>query len=206
MGVAADAYYSDLRDGLQPVVYFPMKPPRLFTLYVRSSLDPGSLMQLVKQETAATAPGLRVVAVTTLETLIGNTLLKEKLLAGVGGVFASLGLALVTIGLFGLLSYSVVRRTKEIGIRAALGARRQTLISLVIKELLGMMAGGLAVGLLGSLALMRLVQSQLFGIATVDPVVMAAAAAVFLVTTAIAVVLPAYRVATMDPMIALRQE
>jgi predicted permease len=206
IGVAADAYYSDLRDGLQPVVYFPMKPPRLFTLYVRSTLDPGSVMRLVDQETRASGPGLHVVEVTTLETLIGNTLLKEKLLAGVGGVFASLGLVLVAIGLFGLLSYSVVRRTKEIGIRAALGARRHALISLVLKELFGMMAGGLTVGLLGSLALMRVVHSQLFGIATVDPVVMAAAAGVFLVTTSVAVVLPAYRAATMDPMVALRQE
>ena len=143
---------------------------------------------------------------TTLETLIGNTLLKEKLLAGVGGVFASLGLVLVAIGLFGLLSYSVVRRTKEIGIRAALGARRQALISLVLKELFGMMAGGLTAGVLGSLALMRLVHSQLFGIATVDPIVMAAAAGVFLLTTSIAVVLPAYRAATMDPLVALRQD
>jgi predicted permease len=206
VGVAADAYYSDLRDGLQPVVYFPMKPPRLFTLYVRSTLDPGSVMRLVEQETRAAGPGLHVVEVTTLETLIGNTLLKEKLLAGVGGMFASLGLVLVAIGLFGLLSYSVVRRTKEIGIRAALGARRPALISLVLKELFGMMAGGLTAGLLGSLALMRLVHSQLFGIATVDPVVMAAAAAVFLLTTSVAVVLPAYRAATMDPMVALRQE
>jgi predicted permease len=206
VGVAADAYYSDLRSGLQPVVYFPMKPPRLFTLYVRSTLDSGSVMRLVEQETRAVGPGIHVVQVTTLETLIGNTLLKEKLLAGVGGVFASLGLVLVAIGLFGLLSYSVVRRTKEIGIRAALGARRYALISLVLKELFAMTAGGLTVGLLGSLALMRLVHAQLFGIATVDPLVMAAAAAVFLVTTSVAVVLPAYRAATMDPMVALRQE
>jgi putative ABC transport system permease protein len=86
------------------------------------------------------------------------------------------------------------------------GARRHALISLVLKELLGMMAGGLTAGLLGSLALMRLVHSQLFGIATVDPVVMAAAAAAFLLTTLVAVVLPAYRAATMDPLVALRQE
>ncbi len=206
VGVSADAFYSDLRDGLQPVVYFPMKPPRLFTVYVRSTLDPGSVMRLVEQETRTAGPGLHVVEVTTLETLIGNTLLKEKLLAGVGGVFALLGLVLVAIGLFGLLSYSVVRRTKELGIRTALGARRHALVSLVLKELFGMMAGGLAAGLLGSLALMRLVQSQLFGIATVDPAVMAAAAAAFLVTTSLAVVLPAYRAANMDPMVALRQE
>ena len=206
IGVAADAYYADLRDGLQPIVYFPMKPPRFFTLYVRSSLDPGSVRRLVEQEARVAGPGIHVVDVTTLETLIGNSLLKEKMLAGVGGVFASLGLALVAIGLFGLLSYSVTRRTKELGVRAALGARRHALISLVLKELFGMMAGGLTVGLLASLGLMRLVHSQLFGIATVDPVVMAAAGAAFLLTTSIAVIVPAHRAGTMDPLVALRRD
>jgi putative ABC transport system permease protein len=206
IGVAADAYYSDLRSGLQPVVYFPMKPPRLFTLYIRSALDAASVRQLVEQQARITGPGMHVVEVTTLETLIGNTLLKEKLLAGVGGVFAALGLILVTIGLFGLLSYSVVRRTKELGIRAALGARRHTLIVLVLKELFVMMAGGLTAGILGSLGLMRLIHSQLFGLAAVDPLVIVTASATFLLTTSIAVVLPAYRVAIIDPLVALRQD
>ena len=206
IGVAADAYYADLRNGLQPVVYFPMKPPRFFTLYIRSSLDPGSVRRLVEQEASAAGPGIHVVDVTTLEALIGNSVLKEKVLAGVGGLFAALGLALVAIGLFGLLSYSVMRRTKELGIRAALGARRHALIALVLKELFGMMAGGLAAGLLASLALMRLVHSQLFGIANVDPVVMAAASAAFLLTTSIAVIVPAHRAATMDPLVALRRD
>lgn len=206
IGVAADAFYSDLRSGLQPVVYFPMKPPRLFTLYIRSALDAASVRQLVERQARVAGPGMHVVDVTTLETLIGNTLLKEKLLAGVGGVFAALGLALVTIGLFGLLSYSVVRRTKELGIRAALGARRHTLISLVLKELFVMMAGGLTAGILGSLGLMRLIHAQLFGLTAVDPLVIATASAIFLLTTSIAVVLPAYRVATLDPLVALRRD
>ena len=206
VGVAADAYYSDLRSGIQPVVYFPMKPPRFFTLYVRSSLDPGSVRRLVEQEARTAGPGLHVVDVTMLETLIGNTLLKEKLLAGVGGVFASLGLSLVAIGLFGLLSYSVVRRRKELALRAALGARPSALISLVLKELLAMMTAGLAAGLLASMGVMRLVQSQLFGMSAVDPVVIASASTLLLLTTSIAVVLPAYRAATMDPLVALREE
>jgi len=206
VGLAADAYYSELREGLQPVVYFPMKPPRFFTLYVRSTLEPASVRRLVEQEMATGTPGLHLAGVTTLEQLVGNTLVREKLLAGVGGVFASLGLVLVAVGLFGLLSYSVVRRTKEIGIRAALGARRPTLIALVVQELFAMMGGGLIAGLLGSLVLMRVIHSQLFGIALADPVVLSVAAAIFLVTTLAAVVLPAYRAATLDPMVALRQE
>jgi predicted permease len=206
VGLAADAYYSDLRDGLQPIAYFPMKPPRFFTMYIRSTLDPGSIGQLVDHEAAAATPGLHVVEVTTLETRIGNTLLKEKLLAGVSGVFASLGLGLVAIGLFGLLNYSVVRRTREIGIRAALGAQRHALISMVLRELFVMVAGGLAAGLLGSLGLVRLIGSQLYGVATVDPVVITAACTLLVMTTAFAVVLPVYRAATIDPLIALRRD
>jgi ABC-type antimicrobial peptide transport system permease subunit len=100
----------------------------------------------------------------------------------------------------------VVRRRKELALRAALGARPSALISLVLKELLGMMTAGLAAGLLASMGVMRLVQSQLFGMSAVDPVVIASASTVLLLTASIAVVLPAYRAATMDPLVALREE
>jgi ABC-type antimicrobial peptide transport system permease subunit len=132
--------------------------------------------------------------------------LRERLLAGVGGVFASLGLVLAAIGLFGLLNYSVVRRTKEIGIRAALGARRKGLIFLVLKDLFGMVAGGLIVGLAGSIVLMAFSRSLLFGVRPADPLVMGSAATIFLVAALIAGGLPARRAAAIDPMVALRHE
>jgi ABC-type antimicrobial peptide transport system permease subunit len=144
--------------------------------------------------------------VTTLDTVIGNTLLREKLLAGIGGAFAFLGLLLAAIGLFGLLNYSVTRRTKEIGIRAALGARAPSLVFLVLKDLVALIAGGLAAGLACSLALMTFVRSLLFGIRPVDPLVMITAAAVFLLAAFIAGGLPASRAAAIDPMLALRHE
>jgi predicted permease len=206
VGVAADAYYSDLRSGLQPVVYFPMKPPRLFTLYVRAPLDAGSVMRQVGEVARQGGPGLRVVSATTLETLVGNTLLQEKLLAAIASVFASLGLLLVAVGLFGLLSCSVVRRTKEIGIRATLGATRHVLVGLVLRESLAMMAGGLAVGVVGALALLRVIHAQFFGIAAADPLVIAAAAGLVVLTTVVAVLLPVYRAATVDPLAALRHD
>jgi predicted permease len=204
VGVAADAYYSDLRGGLQPVVYFPMKPPRLFTLYVRSPLDAASVMRQVAEVARQNGPGLRVVSATTLATLVGNTLLQEKLLAAIASVFASLGLLLVAIGLFGLLSHSVVRRTKEIGIRATLGATRHVLVGLIMREWLVMMAGGLAGGMVGALAVLRVVHAQFFGIAAADPLVIAAAAGLVVATTVVAVLLPIYRAATLDPLAALR--
>jgi predicted permease len=206
VGVAANSYYGDLRNGPEPVAYFPMKPPRHFALYVRSTLPLGSVARLVERETKAIGPGTRVWEITTLEALVGSTLLRERLLAGIGGVFAFLGLLLAAIGLFGLLNYSVIRRTKEIGIRAALGARRGELVLLVGKDLLALVSGGLLTGLAGSLAVMTMLHSLLFGIRAADPLVLGAAMAVFLIAAFMAGGLPAMRAAAVDPMIALRQD
>ena len=161
-----------------------MKPPRAFTLYVRSTLDAGSVSKMVDREAQALGAGTRVRDAIPLEALVGSTILTEKLLAGIGGAFAFLGLVLAATGLFGLLNYSVTRRTREIGIRAALGARRLPLFGLVLKDLLGMMAGGMAAGLAGSLALMRLTRSLLFGVRPADPLVIGTAVAVFLAVAA----------------------
>ncbi|HEY6990631.1 MAG TPA: FtsX-like permease family protein [Bryobacteraceae bacterium] len=149
---------------------------------------------------------MRVREVTTLETLVGNTLLREKLLAGVGGTFAFFGLLVAAIGLFGLLSYSVGRRTKEIGIRTALGARRKEVVWLVLKEAGGLVNGGLLIGFAGALAAMSVFRSLLFEIRAGDPFVIGTAVALFLVTGALAASLPAHRAASVDPIRALREE
>jgi predicted permease len=206
IGVVANAPYGSLREGPQPIVYFVVRGTNYVALYIRSGLDPGSVVKMVEREAEAMGHGTRIRNVTTLDTLIGNTLLREKLLAGIGGAFALLGLLLAAIGLFGLLNYSVTRRTKEIGIRAALGARAWSLVVLVLKDLLAVISGGLAAGLICSAALMRLVRSLLFGVSPVDPSVVITGAAVFLAAALIAGGLPAGRAAAIDPMVALRHE
>jgi predicted permease len=206
VGIAADSHFGDLHNRPEPIAYMPMKPPKAFTLYVRSVLDAGTIAKMVDREAKALGSGMRVRDITTLETLVGTTILKEKLLAAIGGVFAVLGLVLAAIGLFGTLNYTVVRRTKEIGIRAALGATRSALLGLVLKDLTGIITGGLAAGLLGSLALMHFARSVLFGIRPVDPLVIGCAAAVFLATTALAGGIPVRRATAIDPVIALRHE
>ncbi|MGI8745962.1 MAG: ADOP family duplicated permease [Bryobacteraceae bacterium] len=206
VGVAANAHYGELRKGPEPMVYVPLQGTNYFSLYARSPLDLGSVAHLVEREARAMGSGTRVREITTLETLVGNTILKEKLLAGIGGVFAFLGLVLAAIGLFGLLNYSVARRTKEIGIRAALGAQRNELVLLVLKDLFAMVSGGLMAGLAGSLAVMMLLRSLLFGIKPADPLVIGTAIAVFLVAALVAGGFPASRAATVDPMVALRNE
>jgi predicted permease len=206
IGMVGNATYSSVREGPQPIMYGVERGNSFISLYVRSTLDLGSIVNMVDREARAMGHGTNVRSVTTLDTLIGNTLLREKLLAGIGGVFAFLGLLLAAIGLFGLLNYSVTRRTKEIGIRAALGARPPALVFLVLKDMFSMIAGGLIAGLAVSLSLMTFVRSLLFGIRTVDPLVMTTAAVVFLAAAFFAGGLPASRAASIDPMVALRHE
>jgi len=206
VGLVANSSYKSLREGFQPIFFDVAGGANYVTLYVRSTLDLGSVVAVVQRETDAMGHGAHIRNISTLEALIGNTLLREKLLAGLGGAFAFLGLLLAAIGLFGLLNYSVTRRTREIGIRAALGARPPSLVMLVFKDMFGMVAIGLAAGLACAIGLNRAIESLLFGIRPADPAVIATAAVVFLAAALIAGGLPARRAATIDPMLALRQE
>lgn len=206
VGMAADSHFGSLRNGPEAIAYMPMKPPMAFTLYVRSTLDAGSVAKMVEREAEALGSGLRVRDVTMLHALVGGTILKERLLACMGGAFAFLGLILASVGLFGLLNYSVSRRTKEIGIRVALGAQRLPIYALVLRDLAGTIGGGMIVGLAGALALMHLTQSLLFGVQPIDPLVISTAMAVLLGAAIVAAGLPARRAAAIDPMVALRHE
>jgi ABC-type antimicrobial peptide transport system permease subunit len=184
----------------------PMKPPRVFTLYVRSGLDSATVEKMVEREAVSLGPGIRVRDVIPLNALVGSTILKERLLAAIGGAFAFFGLLLAAIGLFGLLSYSVARRTKEIGIRTALGAHRVRICLLVFGDLAGMIGGGLIAGLAGSFAIARITRTLLFGIQPADPLVIGTAIAALLAASLIAGGLPALRAASIDPLRALRHE
>lgn len=206
IGVVADAPYGSLREGPQPIIYFVVRGTNYVALYVRSNLDLGSIVKMVEREAESLGHGTRVRDVTTLDTLIGDTLLRERLLAGIGGAFAFLGLLLAAIGLFGLLNYSVTRRTREIGIRSALGARPVSLVVLVFKDLLIPVGAGVTVGLACAFTLTRYVQALLFGIHPADPKVMITGAAVFLSVALLAGGFPASRAATIDPLVAVRHE
>ncbi len=205
-GVVANTHFGSLRKGAGPIVYVPVTGDSSFSLYVRSSLSIGSVALMAEREARAIGSGMRVREIRPLQTLVGNTIMREKLLAGIGGVFAILGLLLAAIGLFGLLNYSVASRTKEIGIRAALGARRREIIMLVARDLFALVGAGLIAGLAGSLAVMTVFQSLLFGIHPADPLVVGTAAAIFVATALLAGVWPARRAAGVDPMVALRHE
>jgi predicted permease len=204
VGLAADSHFGDLRNGPEPIAYMPMKPPRIFTLYVRAAGGPNAVSQMVEAEANSLNSGVHVSGVTTLEALVGDTIVKEKLLGSIGGALALFGLTLAAIGLFGLLNYSVTRRTKEIGIRAALGAPRTQIYAVIMKDLAGMTIAGIAFGLAGSVLLMRVAHAYLFGVAAVDPWVIGTALAVFVCAALFAGALPARRAASIDPVSAMR--
>jgi putative ABC transport system permease protein len=206
VGLASDALYDNLRSAPDPIAYLPMTGDADYTMFVRSSLNLGLLSRIVDREARALGAGTRVKEITTLETIVGNTLLREKLLAGIGGAFAFFGLLLAAIGLFGLLSYSVGRRTREIGIRAALGAQRMELVSLVLTDVGAIIGGALCIGLAAGLTILTIFRSLLFGVQKVDPRVICISVAVFVVTAMLAAGLPARRAATVDPISALREE
>jgi putative ABC transport system permease protein len=139
-------------------------------------------------------------------TRIDNTLLRERLLALLAGFFAIVAVVLAAIGLYGVLSYSVVRRTKEIGIRVALGARQLGVIRLVISDAMMMIAIGLVIGIGGGFALGRFVATLLFEVKPSDFWSLALPLACFLLASALAALPPAFRAARVDPIVALRED
>lgn len=204
VGLAANAHYGDLKTPAEPIVYVPMSGESSFTAYVRSSLPTASVVRAVEQAVASAGTGARVRDVTTVEALVGNTLVREKLLASVGAGFAAISLILATIGIYGILSYSVSRRTREIGIRTALGAQRYEVVALVVRDAGALVGGGLAAGLAGSFALNAALRSLLFEVRAVDPAVLGTAVAIFVLAASVAASVPARRAVAMDATVALR--
>jgi predicted permease len=206
VGLAADSHFDDLRNGPEPIAYMPMKPPRIFTLYVRSTAASNAVSQMVEREATSLNSGMHVSDVTTLGALVGDSIVEQKLLGTLGGALALFGLTLAALGLFGLLNYSVSRRTREIGIRAALGAPRIRIYGLVLAELLRIVTIGVAVGFAASVLLLRVAHSLLFDVAPADPAVVATSLLVFLGAATLAGAIPALRATRIDPVAVMRSE
>jgi ABC-type antimicrobial peptide transport system permease subunit len=176
-------------------------------LLIRTQGDPVSLIPALRAEVAALDADLPVSDVQAMSQHLGLALLPARLAGTTLGVFGVLGLLLAAVGMYGVMSYAVTQRTREIGIRMAIGAARGEVVSMVMRQGLALVAAGGAIGLALALAAARLIRGVLYGAgAAFDPLTFVAVPVVLSVVAALATWLPARRAAGVDPMLAIRSE
>ena len=172
----------------------------------RTSMDPQSIIPSVRSIVQQLDPQATLFYVAPMEQLIASTISRPRLYAVLLGIFSMVGLGLAVIGIYGVMAYSVAQRTREIGIRVALGARRAQVIALVVKQSAMLTVIGIVVGLSGAAMLSRYLEGLLFGVTPLDPVTFAAAAVIFTLVALVAAFGPTRRATGVDPLVALRAE
>ena len=208
VGVVDDVKQYGLARGTNPEIYVPHEQWSVEALHmvVRTSGDPLSLGGPIRSEIHALDPELPADRLTTLASIVDESVAQPRFYAILLAIFAVAALLLAGVGLFGVVSYSVSRRTRDIGLRIALGARPEQVLKLVVGRALLLVAGGLGIGALGALVLTRVLRSQLFGVSAGDPLTYGAVAAALAAVALVASYLPARSATRVDPMIALRGE
>jgi len=206
VGLARDAKYSNLRETTPPTVYVPLQAKRGVALEVRTTADPAALTATLRREMARVHGSLRINDVTAQSRLVDDTLVRERLLALLSGFFAVVALVLAAVGLYGVLSYAVARRTREIGIRLALGARPPAVVRLVVGDVALLVAAGLAAGVAVGLLLARFLASLLFEVRPSDFWSIALPLGWLLLASVLAALPAAVRAVRVDPTVALRYE
>jgi predicted permease len=208
VGVLADGKYENYTETQAPVLYLSLdqRPANSATVHVRGRMEPSATLTAVRRELTALDPNMALQQAMPLSRLIGLTLFPQRIAAIAMGTFGLVGLLLAAIGVYGLLAFHVTSRTREIGIRVALGAPVAGVIRLVLRYSLRLTLIGTAAGLLAAFALTRLLASLLYGVTPLDPITFALAALLLLATALVASYVPARRAARVDPTVALRAE
>src|SRR5262249_52661825 len=182
------------------------RPLAAMSIAIRTAGDPSLLMPMVRQRIAAIDPSLAIIRTQTMEDVVEASTGSMRLSSTLTSVFAILAALLAAVGIYSLVSYSVARRTREIGIRVALGAQPASVLRLVLAESMALAGIGLTLGLGAAWWLAGTLRSMLFDVSPVDPLVLATTAAAVLALTALASFVPAWRVMRVDPTLALRSE
>jgi predicted permease len=212
VGLVKDAKFDDLREQPKPMFYMPnprgITPPFIpnHSLEVRAFGTPDALAAAIRATAQSVDKNLKMASVDTLTEIVDRTLVQERLIAKLSSFFGGLALLLVCIGLYGTMSYMVVRRTCEIGIRMALGAQRKDVLRLVMRDTVLLVVAGMGLGIPASFVAQRWIKSQLFGLSKVDPSSIVVAVGLMLSFAIIADYLPARRAYRVDPIAALRHE
>jgi len=209
VGVVADAKYGTVREAMRPMVFHPLlqeKPFPALVLHVRSVGAPGPLVASIRRELLSLDSDVLISQIRTLPQEIRTQLRQDRMFATLASLFAVLAVALGMIGIYGIVAYRASRRTSEIGIRMALGAQRNGVLWLMMRETFFLLMAGALVGVPAALAAARLVKSVLFGLGPSDPLTLAFAIAALLAAGVLAAFLPSRQAASVDPMLALRNE
>jgi predicted permease len=210
VGIAADAKYNNLREKAEPRIYAPVANPMWenpAAFYeVRTFADPQAVAAALRQVVQETAPMLPPIEVRTMSGLVDDSLQTDRFIKQLASAFSLLALLLAAIGIYGLMAYRVSRRTRDIGIRLALGAEQGNVLWQVLRETLVLVLMGIIIGVPFALGGTRLVRSMLFGLSFADPVAILFAATLLTIVAALAGFLPAWRASQVDPMVALRYE
>jgi ABC-type antimicrobial peptide transport system permease subunit len=206
VGLVADSKYNNLREQPIPMVFLPYRQfPSIagMTFELRTTSEASALERSIRGQVER---DLTIANITTIDRQIDESLRPERMIATLVSLFGLVALLLAAVGLFGVVNYSVARRTNEIGIRMAIGAKPREMLQMVLREAVWLVVCGLAVGIPTALAAGRLTGSLLFGVTATDPYTLTAAIAVLLTTALIAAFLPAYRASRVDPLTTLRHE
>jgi predicted permease len=209
VGVVRDGKTASMREEPRRFVYVPFTQDERvsgLTYYVRSSAVPGSFGARLRAAVARVDPTLPVTDLKTMQAQIGESLFVERMVARLSAAFGLLATVLAAIGLYGVMSYAVTMRTREIGLRVALGADRRAVLGLVLREVAILAVLGIGIGLPGGFGIGKLIESQLFGLSARDPLTFGAATVALVTTAFVAGLIPAVRAARVDPMTALRYE
>lgn len=208
VGVVGDIHQSGLDQEAAPHVYasFLQAPVRRSGLLLRGAADPLSLVAAVRAQVNSLDPDQPIYNIHTMEDLIAGSMSERRLNLLLLAVFGLTALSLAAIGIYGVISYSVTLRIREIGVRMALGAQAPDVLKLIVKQGMTPVVVGIAVGVAGALALTRLMSNLLFGVKPNDPLTFAAIAVLLAVVALLACYIPALRATKVDPMIALRYE
>jgi predicted permease len=210
VGVAADAKYNNLREKTEPRIYGPIANPlweNPAAVYeVRTYADPQAVAATLRQVIQEAAPTLPPIKIHTMSGLVDDSLETDRFIEQLVSAFSLLALLLAAIGLYGLMTYTVSRRTRDIGIRLALGAKQGDVLRQVLRETLELVLMGIIIGVPFALGGTYLMRSMLFGLGFADPVAILLAATLLAIVATLAGFLPAWRASQVDPMVALRYE
>ena len=211
VGVLGDAKYQDAREAPVRSVFVPLLREQGQSGYqsdleIRTSVDPASLVAVVRQAVTEVDARVPIAGVKTLAQQVAESMRREQLLARLVGAFGALALVLACVGLYGIVSQAVARRTNEVGIRMALGASSRDILTMVLREAGTLVLAGIALGIPGAMLASRLLTSQLFGVEPTDPATLAGSCALLAAVTIAASYFPARRAAGLQPMTSLRAE